>query len=107
MRLLAPLVVLLAFSLVPPPVTLAQDVPPELPVPVDTVQVESDTLLIDDVVLPEAPAPARGAQPGGLSGAVTFSARDSIVIVIDEDDEDIASLFGTANVSYGDAQLEA
>ena len=56
-------------------------------------------------------APARPRSDGeGLDQPITFAARDSLVIVFaDEDDEDgdLGTLFGDAKVTYDDATLNA
>ncbi len=108
MRLPAPLVLPLLLAWLYPVIATAQDVAPALPVPVDTVQVDQDTLVVDEPDLAFDPPPAaRPSRPDALQGSVTFSARDSIVIVLGDDEEDLASLYGTASVGYGDARLDA
>ncbi len=113
MRLPALHVFPLFFAVLFPALVSAQDVAPDLPEPVDTVTVVTDTLFspppdsaeVDP--LPVEPVRSGLRQSDGAAGSVTFAARDSIVIVLNDDDEDVASLFGESTVVFGDARLEA
>ncbi len=86
------------------------DRPDELPQPADTSAADSDrttpnadTLL----VIPEAQQTAGPSadRESGLDQVVEFSATDSLVIEFD-DDGDVGSLYGSAQVLYSDATLQ-
>lgn len=107
--LLVPLFVLFGQS------ALAQETPLEV-LPADTTA--ADTMAVDATVADTAAADPAAAQPPALGQAtapsgsdlkepVRFSAADSLVIVLGSDGGDRGSLFGTANVSYTDAALDA
>lgn len=75
----------------------------------DTTEVLPDAIrLADSTAARQAltPAPRPQASGDGLKEPVTFSARDSLVIVFGEEG-DQGSLVGNAAVNYGRAKLEA
>ena len=57
----------------------------------------------------EQRAPSQNQSPSdsGLKEIVEFTARDSLILVFDEEEGDRGALFGNANVSYGETTLEA
>lgn len=72
----------------------------------DTLVTPTVTPAEPDTLLPTAPS-RRVSERSGLRQAVQFTARDSIVITLSDEIGDRASLFGEANVRYGDAALQA
>jgi hypothetical protein len=76
------------------------------PAVVDTVAVPTTVPAVADTIGPTAPS-RRVAAASGLTEAVRFTARDSIVIRFDGDTGDQASLFGESAVRYRDAALDA
>lgn len=108
-RRLAPLLCVLTLLLASPLRAQETDTSRQaLPVPAtpDTLQIlQADSAR----VLPaaEAPPPAAGSPASELTEPIQFSAKDSLVISFDEEAGDRGVLFGQANVTYGDAKLDA
>ncbi len=72
-----------------------------------------DTTVADTTAVPPGGAPPGGERPSaipqaeGAGEAVQFAARDSLVLTFEEEEGDVGTLFGEAEVTYGEANLTA
>lgn len=81
----------------------AQDTgPPERATPTDTLQTATETQQRRPTQ-----SPSSTTEGGPVEDAVQLSARDSLIITMDGDEGNEATLYGNAEITYGDATLTA